>query len=91
VSYRETRSAGSYAVRIPADVDMRDRVLGPLTARQLAILGVTGLVLYAAWAASRAFLPIPVFCPNAPSAGWRPTRARPPGCPLSSCWPRRWT
>jgi hypothetical protein len=61
VSYRETRSAGSYAVRIPADVDMRDRVLGPLTARQLAILGVTGLVLYAAWAASRAFLPIPVF------------------------------
>jgi hypothetical protein len=61
VSYRETRSAGSYAVRIPADVDMRDRVLGPLTARQLAILAVTGLVLYTAWAATAAFLPIPVF------------------------------
>jgi PrgI family protein len=61
VSYREARTAGSYAVRIPADVDMRDRVLGPLTARQLAILGVTGLVLYTAWAAIRAFLPIPVF------------------------------
>lgn len=61
MSYRETGTAGSDAVRIPADVDMRDRVLGPLTARQLAILGVTGLVLYAAWAATRAFLPIPVF------------------------------
>jgi hypothetical protein len=61
VSYRESRTAGSYAVRIPADVDMRDRVLGPLTARQLAILGVTGLVLYAVWTATRAFLPIPVF------------------------------
>lgn len=61
MSYHETRTAGSAAVRIPADVDMRDRVLGTLTARQLAILAVTGLVLYAAWAASRAFLPIPVF------------------------------
>jgi PrgI family protein len=61
VSYRDTRTAGSYAVRIPADVDMRDRVLGPLTARQLAILAVTGLALYAAWAATRAVLPIPVF------------------------------
>src|SRR6059058_6654991 len=40
---------------------MHDRVLGPLTARQLAILGVTGLVLYAAWAATRALLSIPVF------------------------------
>jgi PrgI family protein len=48
-------------VRIPADVDMHDRVLGPLTARQLAILTVTGLVLYAAWSATRAFVPTPVF------------------------------
>jgi PrgI family protein len=61
MSYDETHTTGSYAVRIPADVDMPDRVLGPLTARQLAILGVTGLVLYAVWAATRAFLPIPVF------------------------------
>jgi PrgI family protein len=48
-------------VRIPADVDMHDRVLGPLTARQLGILAVTGLVLYAAWAATRTVVPIPVF------------------------------
>ncbi|MFQ6271295.1 PrgI family protein [Kutzneria viridogrisea] len=40
---------------------MRDRVLGPLTVRQLAILAVTGLMLYAAWSVTRAFLPIPVF------------------------------
>lgn len=48
-------------VRIPADVDMHDRVLGPLTARQLSILAVTGLVLYTTWSAARAFVPIPVF------------------------------
>ncbi|WP_020663660.1 PrgI family protein [Amycolatopsis benzoatilytica] len=40
---------------------MADRVLGPLTARQLGILAVTGLVLYATWSATRAVLPIPVF------------------------------
>lgn len=48
-------------VRIPADVDMHDRVLGPLTARQLSILAAAGAVLYLVWLATRAFLPIPVF------------------------------
>lgn len=48
-------------VRIPADVDMTDRVIGPLTARQLAILAVTGLLLYATWSATRTFVPVPVF------------------------------
>ncbi|MFD0204243.1 MULTISPECIES: PrgI family protein [Saccharothrix] len=48
-------------VRIPADVDMHDRVLGPLTARQLAILAAAGAVLYLIWAATRAIIPIPVF------------------------------
>ena len=61
MSNRDNRSAGSYAVRIPADVDMQDRVLGPLTARQVTVLAVTGLLLYAAWAATRTILPIPVF------------------------------
>jgi PrgI family protein len=61
MSYHETRTSGSYAVRIPADVDMADKVIGPLTARQLAILAVTGLVLYAGWTATRAFVPLPVF------------------------------
>ncbi|WP_372452216.1 PrgI family protein [Saccharothrix obliqua] len=40
---------------------MHDRVLGPLTARQLAILAATGAVLYLIWAATRAVVPIPVF------------------------------
>lgn len=49
------------SVRIPSNVDMPDRVIGPLTARQLAILTVTGLVLYAGWAATRTIVPVPVF------------------------------
>ncbi len=48
-------------VRVPADVDRPDRVLGPLTARQLAILGVAGILLYGLYSATRAFVPLPVF------------------------------
>lgn len=48
-------------VRIPADVEMADTVLGPLTARQLAILAVTGLVLYAGWTVTRGWLLLPVY------------------------------
>ncbi|QFZ18504.1 PrgI family protein [Saccharothrix syringae] len=51
----------SNPVRIPADVDMHDRVLGPLTARQLAILAVAGAVLYLLWAVTRTLVPMPVF------------------------------
>jgi hypothetical protein len=40
---------------------MADTVIGPLTARQVAILAVTGLVLYAAWTATQAVVPLPVF------------------------------
>lgn len=65
-SARTPATAGRYdapsrAVRIPADVDRPDRVLGSLTARQVAILAVTGLVLYTAWSAIRAVVPLPVF------------------------------
>lgn len=48
-------------VRIPADVDMHDRVLAGLTARQVAILAVTGGVLYLLWTVTRAVVPIGVF------------------------------
>jgi hypothetical protein len=48
-------------VRIPADVDRADRLLGPLTARQLTILAVTGLVLYTGWSATRTVVALPVF------------------------------
>ncbi|MBK0870228.1 PrgI family protein [Saccharopolyspora sp. HNM0986] len=51
----------SAPVKIPADVDIEDRVLGPLTARQLALFTATGLALYLAWRATQNVLPVPVF------------------------------
>ncbi|MGK3206860.1 PrgI family protein [Amycolatopsis sp. MEPSY49] len=51
----------SQPVRIPADVDREDRVIGPLTARQLLILTVTGIVLYGTYTVTRAFVPLAVF------------------------------
>jgi hypothetical protein len=51
----------SRAVRIPADVDREDRVLANLTARQVALLAVGGLLLYALYAATRLVLPLVAF------------------------------
>ncbi|MGW7514177.1 PrgI family protein [Streptomyces sp. NPDC054796] len=51
----------SQSVRIPADVDREDTVLANLTARQLLLLVVTGIVLYGTWSAARSFLPLAVF------------------------------
>ncbi|MGB6162369.1 MAG: PrgI family protein [Pseudonocardiaceae bacterium] len=51
----------STPIRIPADVDRPDRVIGSLTARQVAILAVTGLVLYTVWTAIRTVIPPLVF------------------------------
>jgi hypothetical protein len=48
-------------VRIPADVDREDRVIGPLTARQLLILGVTGIVLYGVYTITRELVPLVAF------------------------------
>ncbi len=48
-------------IRVPADVDRPDRVLGPLTARQLAILGVAGLLLCGLYSLTRAIVPLPLF------------------------------
>ncbi|MFD8724763.1 PrgI family protein [Streptomyces sp. NPDC059629] len=45
-----------YATRIPADISRPDRLLGPFTARQTAVLTVAGLVLYGGWWASRSFM-----------------------------------
>ena len=47
-------------VRIPADIDLPDRVLGPFTARQLAVLTATAALLYLAGAALRGVVPLPV-------------------------------
>ncbi|ONH52936.1 hypothetical protein CcI49_32950 [Frankia sp. CcI49] len=51
----------THPVVIPADVDREDRIVANLTARQVLILTLTGIVLYLAWAATRALLPLPVF------------------------------
>lgn len=47
--------------RIPADVDRRDKVIGPFTARQLAIGAATALGLYLAWILTRTVVAPPVF------------------------------
>jgi hypothetical protein len=44
-------------VRIPADVDREDRLIGNLTARQLAILAAGGAILYALWTFADRVLP----------------------------------
>lgn len=51
----------SVPVRIPADVDREDRVIGSLTARQLLILAVTGIVLYGTYTMTRGFVPLALF------------------------------
>ncbi|MFI9509054.1 PrgI family mobile element protein [Nocardia sp. NPDC052566] len=47
--------------RIPADVDRRDKLVGPFTSRQLAIVATTALSMYLAWMLTREVVPPPVF------------------------------
>ncbi|MGD1056221.1 MAG: PrgI family protein [Solirubrobacteraceae bacterium] len=47
-------------IRLPADVEIEDRLAWGLTARQLAILVVTALVCYAIFAAAGSLVPMPV-------------------------------
>jgi hypothetical protein len=54
---------------VPADVNRPDRVLGPLTARQLGILGSAGLLLSGLYSLTRTWLPLPVFLIVAVPAG----------------------
>ncbi|WP_280312917.1 PrgI family protein, partial [Nocardia abscessus] len=51
----------STIVRIPADVDRSDRLLGPFTARQLAVLATTAVLLYTGWTATKTVLAPAVF------------------------------
>ncbi|GAB3474329.1 PrgI family protein [Amycolatopsis cihanbeyliensis] len=51
----------SQPVRIPADVDREDLVIGPLTARQLLILAITAIVLYGTYTITREFVPLVAF------------------------------
>jgi len=47
--------------RIPADIDMADRILGRFTARQLAFLAVDAFALWGLWFASGTHLPLVAF------------------------------
>jgi PrgI family protein len=46
-------------VRLPADIEMEDRLAFGLTARQLVILGIAALVSYGVYAAAGSVLPLP--------------------------------
>ena len=50
-----------HRVRIPADVERPDRILAGLTARQLAILGVGALILWAGYATTRHLIPVAAY------------------------------
>jgi len=54
-------ASGRGRVRIPADVEREDRILVGLTARQLAILSVAAVVLWAVYEGTRRLVPLPVF------------------------------
>jgi hypothetical protein len=50
-----------YRARVPANVDRPDQLLFRLTARQLGVLGVTGIVLWIAYTATAGLVPPLVF------------------------------
>ena len=56
-------------VPIPADVEMPDRVLAGLTARQVAIAAAAAAVLWLGWMAARHVMPLPAFAALAAPAG----------------------
>lgn len=51
----------SNRVRIPAEVQREDRLLAGLTARQLAVVAGTAVVVYGGWVLTRSVLPLAVF------------------------------
>ncbi|HTZ44876.1 MAG TPA: PrgI family protein [Jatrophihabitans sp.] len=59
----------SRAVRIPADVEREDRIVAGLTARQVAIFAVAGLLLYAGYLATHALIPLAAYAALAVPAG----------------------
>ncbi|MEO3874184.1 PrgI family protein [Nonomuraea sp. B12E4] len=55
----------SWPVRIPADVEQDDRIVGGCTARQVAILGGTGALLYVAYLTAGQHIDLLVFAAGA--------------------------
>ena len=66
---RDDRGERVDRVRIPADVERPDKLLAGLAARQLAILGVAAVILWAGYAATRHLLPAAVYGTFAVPAG----------------------
>jgi len=56
-------------VPIPADVEMPDKILAGLTARQVAIAAVAAVIIWLGWVAARHVLPLPAFAALAAPAG----------------------
>ncbi|WNE95518.1 PrgI family protein [Streptomyces luomodiensis] len=66
----DVKDEGAAATRIPADIARPDRVLGPLTARQAAILAAAGLVLYGGyWIMRPVMAPLAYLVMTVPVAG----------------------
>ncbi|MFG1971584.1 PrgI family protein [Nonomuraea fuscirosea] len=59
----------SWSVRIPADVEQDDRIVGACTARQVAILGGTAAILYAAYLIAGDHVDLLVFAAGALPVG----------------------
>jgi hypothetical protein len=58
---REIERPDSGRVRVPADVERPDRILGGLTARQLAIVAVAAVALWGGYVATRRVVPAAAF------------------------------
>jgi hypothetical protein len=56
-----TDTSDAHRVRIPADVDRPDRILAGLTARQLALLAVPAVAVWAVYLGVRRWVPLPLF------------------------------
>ena len=56
-------------VPIPADVEMPDKILAGLTARQAVIAAVAAVIIWAAFEATRHVMPLPAFAALAAPAG----------------------
>jgi len=61
VTARRDSDSDRGRVRIPADFERPDKLLAGLTARQLAILGVAAVALWAGYAATRHLVPAAVY------------------------------
>src|SRR5450631_1525527 len=75
---------GWLRARVPADIEAPDRILGDLTARQVAVLAIGAAVAYLAWRALHTRLPVTVliaagvpFAGIHPHPGGRATRRSP--------------